>query len=262
MPKCELKVNIAGINFGISSDKSYPLEWLRQSYGSYLTGKKAEVKVQLFHRRQKIGLIKNQLFSEPYNIYGESGFNFRIYHKKNYVAAGDILRLLISFILTQRAGFLMHSCGLIINKSAYLFAGPSGAGKTTIARLVDNGYALLSDETTAVIKEGKDYYASATPFFGDFGRITSNLKAPLKAIFFLKKSHRFYHQRINSVDAVGHLIQNIFLLGDYWRNNHGIQTIMDIAFDVSRKIPLYELEFLPDKRIWKYIEKKIFLGAG
>lgn len=260
MTECALKVDIAGLTFGLKANTRLPLDMLRQAYHYYLSDKPAQIPIRIYYRQKSLPLTPNRLFSRPYHI-DSNGRIYRVYTKRDYIGIGDLLRLLTAFILVKKGGFLLHSCGVVINAGAYLFAGPSGVGKTTLARLINNGYTLLSDETTAVIKEGGNYYGCATPFFGDFGKTTLNVKAPLKGIFFLKKASRFGHRRINSLYAASRLMQNIFILGNYWRKNGAMAMLMDIASAIARKIPVYELEFLANKRVWKYIEEKISPGV-
>jgi hypothetical protein len=170
------------------------------------------------------------------------------------------VRLITSFVLTQRGGFLLHSCGAVLDGYAYCLAGPSGTGKSTVARLLDSRHTLLSDETIAITKGGKGYCAWATPFFGDFGRITSNHSAPLKALIFLKQAKQFQATRLDPHDAARRLMQNIFLIGDRW--THDMTALLDTVSDMTQKVPAFALEFMPENEIWQYIKEKISPGAS
>lgn len=57
-----------------------------------------------------------------------------------------VLRIMHTLILAREHGFLMHSASAIRNGRGYLFAGVSGAGKTTISRLAPPDVKLLTDE--------------------------------------------------------------------------------------------------------------------
>ena len=264
MLKNEARLSIASLIFGIKVNEPRAIEQLKERYALYHIDAKPEVKINICYNSNEPQLSKDRVFASPYYIYGDfkKDLEFKVYTKRKYVDIGSLLRFITSALLIRKGGFLLHSCGVIINDGAYLLAGPSGSGKTTISRLIDKGYVLLSDETTAVIKQGKEYSAYATPFFGDFGRITSNQNARLKAILFLKQSGHFKHKRINSLSAAARLLQNIFLLGGNSRYNmDNIDRLFDIAVKVTKRIPTYELEFLPEARLWKYIEEKISRGA-
>jgi len=263
MLKYEVRFHIAGLNFQVKSNKAEPINWLKERYAMYLVNSEPDTKVKLYYYTDNPCLSRDRVFTKPYNIYGKIGkkCEFKIYTKKGYLGIGSLLRLLSSVLFIRKGGFLLHSCGIIIDGSVHLLAGPSGAGKTTVARLVNNEYVLLSDETVAVIKKDRRYYAWATPFFGDFNKITSNTGAILKNILLLKQSDHFAHKRLSAYSAMTRILQNIFLSKTDLTDKYGMNKIMDNAFELAQKVPCYELEFLPDNRIWKYIEKKISLGV-
>jgi hypothetical protein len=63
-----------------------------------------------------------------------------------------VLRMLHSLILAREGGFLVHAASAVRNGRAFLFAGVSGAGKTTISRLAPPDVVLLTDEISYVRK--------------------------------------------------------------------------------------------------------------
>lgn len=263
MLKHKVSFSIAGLDFGLESDRPEPVEWLRTRYAFYLSEAGPRVKISLYYGRDKPPSHGKKLLSGPYTIYEEEnkGCEFKIYAKGGYAALGDMLRFLSSRILLKSGGFLLHSCAVVIGSGAYIFAGPSGAGKTTIAGLFTGHKdgVLLSDETTAVTRNGSGYYGWATPFFGDFGGAGANNKAVLKAVFFLRQSRRFGLKKLGPARSASGLLQNIFLIGRNWRYN--LDGLCDAALECGRKVAAYELEFLPNKRIWNYIEEKLSPGA-
>jgi len=61
-----------------------------------------------------------------------------------------VMRMLHSLLLARDGGFLVHAASAIRNGRAFLFAGVSGAGKTTISRLAPPDVVLLTDEISYV----------------------------------------------------------------------------------------------------------------
>ena len=61
-----------------------------------------------------------------------------------------VLRMLHSLLLARDGGFLVHAASAVRNGRAFLFAGVSGAGKTTISRLAPPDVVLLTDEISYV----------------------------------------------------------------------------------------------------------------
>ncbi len=53
----------------------------------------------------------------------------------NPYSIDSVLRIIHSLVLAEEGGFLVHAASGVRNGRAFVFAGVSGAGKTTIARL-------------------------------------------------------------------------------------------------------------------------------
>jgi hypothetical protein len=68
----------------------------------------------------------------------------------NPYAIDGVLRILHSLILAREGGFLVHAASAVRNGRAFVFAGISGAGKTTLARLAPPDVTLLTDEISYV----------------------------------------------------------------------------------------------------------------
>jgi hypothetical protein len=72
----------------------------------------------------------------------------------NPYAIDGVLRILHSLILAREGGFLVHAASAVRNGRAFVFAGVSGAGKTTLARLAPPDVTLLTDEISYVRDTG------------------------------------------------------------------------------------------------------------
>src|SRR5580765_6756293 len=73
-----------------------------------------------------------------------------------------VLRIVHTLVLARQGGFLMHSASAIRNGKAFLFAGVSEAGKTTISRLAPPDVTLLTDEISYVRRREEVYIAFGT----------------------------------------------------------------------------------------------------
>ena len=97
-------------------------------------------------------------------------------------------QLLWAPALALRGVSLFHACGAVLEGEALLFAGHSGEGKTTLARLLDDeGMELLSDERVAVRRAREGFIAYGTPWPGE-GDIVSTASYPLGGVFVLRKA--------------------------------------------------------------------------
>jgi len=56
--------------------------------------------------------------------------------------------LIIINLLCRKYGLLVHSCGFVYKDKGYLFIGSSGAGKSTMARILDRNRTFMSHRLT------------------------------------------------------------------------------------------------------------------
>jgi len=100
----------------------------------------------------------------------------------------NVLRPLLAARLLASGGLLVHSAAV----NGCLFAGRSGSGKSTIARLgLQAGLPVLSDDLNALVRDGDRFAIAPLPFTGDLEEHeASNAQAPLRGVFGLEKGER------------------------------------------------------------------------
>lgn len=150
---------------------------------------------------------------------------------------------------------LVHSSGVIKDGYAYLFVGPSEAGKSTVAAL-SSSYDVLNDEINIIDLNGDIPVLEGTPFNGLF-RTKKPGRAHLKGIFILHKAPYHGAEKIAGGKAVKPLAGEIIPpigLHEYLDNKTYIM-MMDKALEIASKVPLYRLDFLPDRGFWDILEK-------
>ena len=165
-------------------------------------------------------------------------------------AIDSVLRIVHSLILAKRGGFLLHGASAIRFGSAFLFAGVSGAGKTTIARLAPPDATLLTDEISYVIREQGEYYACGTPFAGELARVGENLSAPIKTVFLLEKGPDNRIEGVSEAEAVRLLLRNILFFAD---DGELVNRVFRSACEFANQVPVRRLIFVPDERVWNII---------
>ena len=110
--------------------------------------------------------------------------------RPTHFAFESLLRVMWSALLPQEGGALFHACGLHDAGRGLLAAGPSGAGKTTLARKAAPD-DVLSDEVVAVHRApdgDRRWRVSATPFFGELQRGGQSMRSyPLAGIALLEQ---------------------------------------------------------------------------
>lgn len=152
-------------------------------------------------------------------------------------------RVLISGRLAHLGGAVLHACSVADSGRALLFAGASGTGKTTMARLWHHaGATLMNDERNIVLMRNGKAVAGSTPWHGEDNRV-SHLTAPPRAIFFIRHSH---HNRLTPLappEIVARLM-TLSIIPLFMQD--AIPRLLNLWSDVAEQIPCYDFGFIPD----------------
>jgi hypothetical protein len=174
----------------------------------------------------------------------------RIRQSPNPYAIDSVLRIVHTLILAPRGGFLVHAASAIRHDRAFLFAGISGAGKTTISRLAPPDAVLLTDEISYVRREGDSYRACGTPFAGELARVGENQAAPLAVLFLLEKGSANRIEDLDKVTATRLLLRNILFFAD---DPELVKLVFRSVNEFVDRVPVRRLTFVPDGRVWEMI---------
>jgi len=159
--------------------------------------------------------------------------------------------LMITLLASLRKGVLLHACAVIDdNGYGHLFSGKSTHGKSTIAKLwFESGATVLNDDRIIVREKNGQFWMYGTPWHGDF-REVSPKGMPIRKVFFLK------HGKENStVPKKGAEAISMFLTRSFpplW-DQKGMDYTLGLLDRMANKLPCYELNFLPDKRIIDFV---------
>jgi hypothetical protein len=168
----------------------------------------------------------------------------------NRYSIDAVLRIVHSIDLAGEGGFLLHAASAIRDGRAFIFAGRSGAGKTTIARLAPAGVSLLSDEISWVRPSAERFVAWGTPFTGELGQPGVNRSAPVGALYFLEQARENRITRLEGAEAVRLLLENILFFADDPRL---VRRVFDNACAFAESTSIFRLSFLPDSSAWELI---------
>lgn len=152
-------------------------------------------------------------------------------------------QLAVTPALARHDGVLVHACGGVLDGKAYVFAGHSGDGKTTLSRLLaTEGVELLSDERIAIRHQHGRLIAYGTPWHGE-GSVVSPASYPLGGVFVLKKApeHRVNggHRATLAAELLSRCIVPYYLPEE-------TALILALVERIAGAVPLYELEFSRD----------------
>jgi hypothetical protein len=174
----------------------------------------------------------------------------RIWQTANLYSIDSALRIFHSVVLAAKGGFLLHSASAIRDGKAFLFAGPSGAGKTTISRLAPANVMLLTDEVSYIRKQGNQYVAFGTPFAGELAKFGENVFAPISALYLLAKGLENRIEPVSPSDAARELLSNILFFAE---DEELVRAVFQSACEFAERVPVFKLTFTPDVRAWEHI---------
>lgn len=173
-----------------------------------------------------------------------------VFQSANPYAIDSVLRIVHTLMLAPEGGFLLHASSAVRNGKAFLFSGVSEAGKTTMARLAPPDVELLTDEASYVRKLDGQYRAYGTPFAGELGQPGKNISAPVAALYLLKKAKENRIDPVGRAEAVRRLLRNILFFA---QQPEMVRHVFASACAFVQAIPVYELSFFPDPRVWDLI---------
>jgi hypothetical protein len=186
-------------------------------------------------------------FQAEWNMDSKRG---NIWQSANLYSIDAALRIFHTVVLAKRGGFLLHAASAIRDGKAFLFAGASGAGKTTIARLAPADVTLLTDEVSYVTTNANGYAAYGTPFAGELAKSGENVSAPITALYLLAHGPANRIESVRPAESVRAVLANILFFAE---DEELIYSIFRSACQLVERIPVYRLTFVPDFRVWESI---------
>jgi hypothetical protein len=168
---------------------------------------------------------------------------------RNEYALDSLLRVLLSWKLASRFGFLLHAATAVRAGKAYVFIGRSGAGKSTVASLSPVG-TVLTDEISLLRFENGEWRAYGTPFWGEFRAAGSNTSAPVRGLFRLVQAAENRVTPLRPVETLRVLLPNVLFFSAELEANRRLLEILGHAVD---SISGYELAFRKDAAFWEVL---------
>lgn len=163
--------------------------------------------------------------------------------------------LLMLNLLAQGRGVEIHSCGIVDEAgNGYLFAGQSGAGKTTTARLWEarGGISILSDDRIIVRRIDGEFWIYGTPWHGE-GELARPERARLKRIFFLQHGERNELTPLGGAEASARLFSCSF---PTFYQRDGLAFTLSFFDELTSSVPTFELSFVPDQGAVDFIRQQ------
>jgi len=168
---------------------------------------------------------------------------------RNEYALDSLLRVLLSWKLAGRHGFLLHAATVVRGGKAYVFTGRSGAGKSTMASLSPAGTVLTDEISLLRFKDG-EWRAYGTPFWGEFRGAGSNSSAPIRGLFRLVQAAENRATPLRPLEMLRALLPNVLFFSAESEAN---RRLLEILSHVADSISGYELAFRKDPAFWEVL---------
>lgn len=171
----------------------------------------------------------------------------------NRYSLDSILRIIHSLELARTGqGLLLHAASAVRDGRAFLFCGPSGAGKTTMSRLAPAGVRLLTDEISYLRRapNGTGFDAWGTPFAGELARPGENIVAPLSSLYFLRQAGENRIDPLAAPEALRLVLKNTLFFA---HDSALVPRVLELAHSLCGSVEVAQLSFAPDVRVWNLI---------
>ena len=170
----------------------------------------------------------------------------------------DFLQVfLINYLALNNQGIFTHSVGVREKDGGgLLFAGESGAGKSTIARLWhrNSNATVLNDDRIIVRRKDGRFFIYGSPWHGEFGDyLESHFEAAtLEKLFFLYHAPENKAESISAKTAFNLLYPALF--PTFW-NKACLENTVSFCQDLVNDTPCFKLGFLNSARVIEFVRK-------
>jgi hypothetical protein len=155
-------------------------------------------------------------------------------------------------LLARGLGVELHGAGVVTaDGRGLLFAGQSGAGKTTMSRLWrdEPGVTVLSDERVIVRLEDGRVWMYGTPWHGD-GYIAEPGRAPLERVLLLRHGAANALGALPRVAAAARLFACAFVP---FHDAAGLDFSLELLGQIAARCRFEELAFVPDRGAVRFV---------
>ena len=156
----------------------------------------------------------------------------------------------------KNEALIIHGSGVLKDDKGYIFFGPAGSGKSTVAHL-SRDFKVLHDDMNIVTFDRDNIFIEGIPFNPKQLKHTQS-SAPLSMICSLHKNDVVKITRGSRKEFTKKVLPEVFLplplLSDDRKG--AFQYLLSYIKVLGKKVPYYHLSFTKDNRFWHEIEKK------
>jgi hypothetical protein len=162
----------------------------------------------------------------------------------------NYLRVLTASFILEDGGFLLHGAGVVRDGRAYIFFGPSGAGKTTVTELSPDDQ-VLSDDLTLVVSTPRGYEAAGIPFGLAHHRVPETTASfPIDSFNMLVQAPQVRRETLPPSQALAEIAGCLpFVMNESGQASAALASVAGALLEV----PANRLEFRKDASFWRAV---------
>jgi len=165
----------------------------------------------------------------------------------------NFLRAMTASFVLEEGGLLLHAATVVRAGRAYVFFGPSGAGKTTVTRLSATD-TVLSDDMTLVLPGPRGFEAVGIPFGMAHHHVPDTREAfPIAGLHRLVQSPAVERTAMSGAAALAELTT---CLPYVCEDREEAARSLDIAGRLLAAVPVWRLFFRKDDSFWNVIQER------
>lgn len=165
----------------------------------------------------------------------------------------NFLRVLTASYVLEQGGLLLHAATVVRDGRAYVFFGPSGAGKTTVTRLSPED-VVLSDDMTLVLPGAAGFEAAGIPFGMAHHHVPdTSASFPIAGLHRLVQSPSVERALLTGAAALAELAG---CLPYVCESREEAALSLEIAGRLLHAVPAWRLFFRKDDSFWNVIQER------
>ncbi len=152
---------------------------------------------------------------------------------------------------------LIHSSAVRKKNKGYLFCGAPTAGKTTTARMCEQGL-ILGEDLNFLFKKRKKFFIQSCPFNSVPFILEKKSSEPveLKAVFFIIQAKKLKLEKLSKFEGTAKLIMNDYY-GPLNFTKIKAKERLGLYSDLMQKVPAFLLRLPIQQKVMEKIEEKL-----
>lgn len=164
--------------------------------------------------------------------------------------------IIMHYLTVKSDAIMIHASCVFDGKKGRIFTGFSGNGKSTISKIwADAGNLIINDDRLIIRKQNNRFYAYNTPmYYKDIPKETV-----LDSIFLISHSPENIIKKLSGALAVSKVLA--FCIQHNFDSSF-IQNNLNLLSELSSQVAVYELGFVPDAQVVKFILENETTGTN